>query len=192
MKSSIILNFNCDLSVFYVSSSKTYRSHVFMIKRLRSYLAMDTVTIQVITWNVNTQFPGPATPLAALLPPDSAPDLVLLGLQEVKSQPQNLAADFLAGEDPWTAGLRASLASRGYVKVTMVMITVTEAADVMLPGPLGAAGGHRAQPVQPQPPRAAHPRPRDPVHQAGLRGLLGQQGRSHCTVHISLIILILN
>ena len=97
-----------------------------MIKRLRSYLAMDTVTIQVITWNVNTQFPGPATPLAALLPPDSAPDLVLLGLQEVKSQPQNLAADLLAGEDPWTAGLRASLASRGYVKVTTVMITVTK------------------------------------------------------------------
>ena len=131
MKSSSILNFNCDdCSVFHVSLFETYRSHVFMIKRLRSCLAMDTVTIQVITWNVNTQFPGPATPLAALLPPDSAPDLVLLGLQEVKSQPQNLAADLLAGEDPWTAGLRVSLASRGYVKVTMVMIVTTKISAV--------------------------------------------------------------
>ena len=48
--------------------------------------------------------------------------MLLLGLQEVKSQPQNLASDLWTGEDQWTAGLRASLAPRGYIKVRTIRL----------------------------------------------------------------------
>ena len=49
---------------------------------------------------------------------------LLLGLQEVKSQPQNLVADtVLAGEDPWTGRLRQHLAPLGYVKVGLTSST---------------------------------------------------------------------
>ena len=78
---------------------------------------------QVITWNVGAQFPS-GDDLGSLLS-DSRPDLLLLGLQEVKSQPQNLASDLWAGEDQWTAGLRSSLGPRGYVKAVLSRIIRT-------------------------------------------------------------------
>lgn len=87
-------------------------------------MAMDSINIQVITWNVATMFPGEDANLASLLGDTrSRPHIVLLGLQEVKSQPQNLVADtLLAGEDPWTASLRASLGGLGYVKVKSIRL----------------------------------------------------------------------
>ena len=78
----------------------------------------------MITWNVATQFPGPGEDLGHLLG-DARPDLLLLGLQEVKSQPQNLASDLWTGEDVWTSGLRASLASSGYIKVRSIRLVGT-------------------------------------------------------------------
>ena len=87
-------------------------------------------------------FPGEEANLASLLGDDKGkPDILMLALQEVKSQPQNLLAgdwdredthhrdikeidycelladNLVAGEDPWTSSLRASLAPLGYVKV---------------------------------------------------------------------------
>ena len=59
---------------------------------------------------------------------DSSDELLLmrsLGLQEVKSQPQNLASDLWTGEDVWTSGLRASLASSGYIKVRSIRLVGT-------------------------------------------------------------------
>ena len=79
---------------------------------------MDSVSVQLVTWNVATMFPEPDLCLRSLLGSSdgsSSPDIVLLGLQEVKSQPQNMLADnLLAGEDPWTACFSQSLA--GYTR----------------------------------------------------------------------------
>ena len=67
------------------------------------------------------QFPDQVN-LSSLLP-DITPDFVLFGLQEVKSQPQNLVADnLLSGEDPWTARLRMDLSSLGYIKVKSIRL----------------------------------------------------------------------
>ena len=78
-------------------------------------------SLQLITWNVAVQFPDTLN-LSSLL--DSlSPDFVLFGLQEVKSQPQNLLADnLLAGEDPWTSRLRSDLSRLGYVKVKSIRL----------------------------------------------------------------------
>lgn len=83
---------------------------------------MDSISVQLVTWNVGTKFPSPNTNLSSLLN-DSKPDIILLGLQEVKAQPQNLLADnLLAGEDPWTACLRAQLSPLGYIKVRSIRL----------------------------------------------------------------------
>ena len=48
---------------------------------------------KVVTWNVATMFPGEDANLASLLGDHKGkPDIVMLALQEVKSQPQNLVA----------------------------------------------------------------------------------------------------
>ena len=48
---------------------------------------------QVVTWNVATMFPGEDANLASLLGDHKGkPDILMLALQEVKSQPQNLLA----------------------------------------------------------------------------------------------------
>ena len=84
---------------------------------------LSVVSVELVTWNVGTQFPSEDGSLARLLG-DNRPDLLLLGLQEVKSQPQNLVADtVLAGEDPWTGRLRQDLAPLGYVKVGLINTT---------------------------------------------------------------------
>ena len=83
---------------------------------------MDSLSVEMITWNVATMFPGPDHSLRSLLG-SSSPDIVLLGLQEVKSQPQNMLADnLLAGEDPWTARFRQDIAPLGYIKVKSIRL----------------------------------------------------------------------
>ena len=48
---------------------------------------------KVVTWNVATMFPGEDANLASLLGDHKGkPDILMLALQEVKSQPQNLVA----------------------------------------------------------------------------------------------------
>ena len=83
---------------------------------------MDSLSVEMITWNVATMFPGADLSLRSLLG-SSSPDIVLLGLQEVKSQPQNMLADnLLAGEDPWTARFRQDIAPLGYIKVKSIRL----------------------------------------------------------------------
>lgn len=83
---------------------------------------MESLSLHLVTWNVGTKFPLDTTNLSSLLQ-DNSPDILLLGLQEVKSQPQNLVADsLLAGEDPWSASLRESLAPLGYVRVRSIRL----------------------------------------------------------------------
>jgi len=83
---------------------------------------MESISLQLITWNVGAKFPTVDTNMTSLLQ-DSKPDILLLGLQEVNSQPQNMLTDnLLAGEDPWTSSLRTRLAPLGYMKVRSVRL----------------------------------------------------------------------
>jgi exonuclease III len=63
-------------------------------------------SIYLLTWNVVTVEPPPSDQLQSLL--DSNADFIAIGLQEVKSQPQNLIADNLY-EDSWTNSFRYEL-----------------------------------------------------------------------------------
>lgn len=60
----------------------------------------------LLTWNVVTVKPPSSDQLENLL--DLSVDFIAVGLQEVKSQPQNLISDTLY-EDPWTNSLRHEL-----------------------------------------------------------------------------------
>jgi len=83
---------------------------------------MDKLSVRLVTWNIAAQFPDSRTNLSSLLGGER-PDVVMFGLQEVKSQPLNLVTDaLLAGEDPWTSSLRASLQPLGYFKVKSVRL----------------------------------------------------------------------
>ena len=87
--------------------------------------ALTMFSLHLITWNVATRFPEAGLNLSSLLQ-NSSPDLVLFGLQEVKSQPQNILADsLLEGEDAWTSSLRRSLAPLGYIKVKTIRLLGT-------------------------------------------------------------------
>jgi len=83
---------------------------------------MENLSVQLITWNIATQFPEPDLNLQSLLT-NTSPDMILFGLQEVKAQPQNLVTDqLLTGEDPWTLCLRKSLSSLGYMKIRTIRL----------------------------------------------------------------------
>ena len=60
-------------------------------------------SIYLLTWNVVTVEPPPLDQLQNLLEMNA--DFIAIGLQEVKSQPQNLITDALY-EDSWTNSLR--------------------------------------------------------------------------------------
>lgn len=87
---------------------------------------MDNISVQLITWNVATKFPSPHTQFSSFFHDfDLAgyPDVLLLGLQEVKSQPQNVVLDHLiSGEDPWTSAFRAYLKPAGFLKVRTIRL----------------------------------------------------------------------
>ncbi|XP_020281768.1 inositol polyphosphate 5-phosphatase K-like [Pseudomyrmex gracilis] len=84
------------------------------VERLRLYF---------ITYNVATKFPDPRQSLQQLLgitpywEPTSWPDIYFVGLQEVKSQPQNIVLDYILFEDPWTKAFRDVLKKYDYVKI---------------------------------------------------------------------------
>nr|CAD7257915.1 unnamed protein product [Timema shepardi] len=84
--------------------------------------------LYMITYNVATKHPE--QDLDCLLgfhlakANESLPDFYVVGLQEVKSQPQNIVLDALF-DDPWTNALREVLASRDYVKVKTVRLQGT-------------------------------------------------------------------
>ncbi|XP_068633349.1 inositol polyphosphate 5-phosphatase K-like isoform X2 [Battus philenor] len=80
---------------------------------------MDTLRFYFVTWNVATKSPG--QDLNSLLDFPSQfnknkplPDFYVIGLQEVKSQPQNMVMDSLF-TDPWTATFNKILCRQGYI-----------------------------------------------------------------------------
>ncbi|KAM3965401.1 inositol polyphosphate 5-phosphatase K [Aphomia sociella] len=80
---------------------------------------MDTLRFYFVTWNVATKNPG--QDLNALLDFPSQfnknkplPDFYVIGLQEVKSQPQNMVMDSLFS-DPWSSTFNKILCRQGYV-----------------------------------------------------------------------------
>ena len=84
---------------------------------------MEDFTIFVATWNVGTSSPNPSDCLKAFLGLEAngntyvnVPDLYVIGLQEVKSQPQNMVWDTLF-EDPWTLEVKTVLTELGLVKL---------------------------------------------------------------------------
>ncbi|XP_047991045.1 inositol polyphosphate 5-phosphatase K-like isoform X1 [Leguminivora glycinivorella] len=80
---------------------------------------MDNLRLYFVTWNVATK--APSQDINALLDFPSQfnknkplPDFYILGLQEVKSQPQNMVMDSLF-TDPWTSTFNKVLCRQEYV-----------------------------------------------------------------------------
>ncbi|XP_073981738.1 inositol polyphosphate 5-phosphatase K-like [Rhodnius prolixus] len=86
---------------------------------------MDELRIHIITYNVATRSPeGNITELLGINEKESKlslPDFYLIGLQEVKSQPQNCVLDAIFC-DPWTNAIRNVLVKYGYVKAKTVRL----------------------------------------------------------------------
>ncbi|XP_043577593.1 inositol polyphosphate 5-phosphatase K-like isoform X2 [Bombus pyrosoma] len=76
--------------------------------------------IYFVTWNVATKYPE--EDLHELLDVNqineskTLPDLYIVGLQEVKAQPQNMVMDIFF-DDPWTKSFRDTLKKYDYVKI---------------------------------------------------------------------------
>jgi len=84
--------------------------------------AMEGLKVHLITYNVGTLAPDPNSSLAPLLP-QSTPDLVFVGFQEVNSAPSSVLLDtFLEGEDPWTRKTKKTLAKRGFIKIKTIRL----------------------------------------------------------------------
>ncbi|CAL8074564.1 unnamed protein product [Orchesella dallaii] len=87
---------------------------------------MEDFLVYVLTYNVGTKFPASDEDFKQLLGLESGnrssseyinvPDLYVIGLQEVKAQPQNIVWDTLF-DDPWTAKVRDMLSPLGLVKI---------------------------------------------------------------------------
>jgi len=87
---------------------------------------MEDFIVYTLTYNVATKFPGTGDDFKQLLGLDTTfsktstyvkvPDLYVIGMQEVKAQPQNIVWDTLF-DDPWTAKIRETLAPFGFVKI---------------------------------------------------------------------------
>lgn len=88
-------------------------------RRQVSKMTVDVLSIYLLTWNVVTVEPPSSDQLQSLL--DLSADFIAVGLQEVKSQPQNIISDSLY-EDPWTNSLRDVLAKNNYVKIHTVRL----------------------------------------------------------------------
>lgn len=73
-----------------------------------------------VTWNVATKYPEQdlcqLLGLNHFVTSRQLPDVYIVGLQEVKSQPQNIVLDIFF-EDPWTKSFREALKEFDYVKL---------------------------------------------------------------------------
>ncbi|KAG8231620.1 hypothetical protein J437_LFUL010298 [Ladona fulva] len=86
---------------------------------------METFRLYMLTWNVATRPPeedvksmlGLREQMGSL----NQPDMFVVGLQEVKSQPQNMLMDALMG-NPWTNAFRDPLARCGYIIIRTVRL----------------------------------------------------------------------
>jgi len=80
---------------------------------------MEDLSFYFLTWNVVTTQPLANEHLLKLC--NTQADFIAVGLQEVKSQPQNLVVDAL-NEDSWTNALRDTLAPHGFVKIHTIRL----------------------------------------------------------------------
>ncbi|XP_047740150.1 phosphatidylinositol 4,5-bisphosphate 5-phosphatase A [Hyalella azteca] len=90
---------------------------------------METLRIKCITWNVQTSWPEEdmstllglkdvkqnMTSVKKCTPP-ALPDIYIISLQEVKSQPQNVVLDMFF-EEPWTKQFLDDLSAHNYVRI---------------------------------------------------------------------------
>lgn len=92
----------------------------------RATREMEQLSIACISWNVETTWPEEDLHALMGVRKDPVikrgldgylPDLYIIGLQEVKSQPQNVVMDTLF-EEPWTNALREVIGPHDYVRVT--------------------------------------------------------------------------
>jgi len=83
---------------------------------------METLNLHLVTYNVGTVTPGQETNLKALLP-ETPPDIVLVGFQEVNVAPGAVVVEtLLVGEDPWTVKARRDFAHLGYIKIRTIKL----------------------------------------------------------------------
>ncbi|XP_071443630.1 inositol polyphosphate 5-phosphatase K-like [Hetaerina americana] len=79
---------------------------------------METIRLYMLTWNVATRPPEEDVTAMLGLGEQTGnfklPDVYVIGLQEVKSQPQNMLMDALMG-NPWTHTFRDPLSKCGYI-----------------------------------------------------------------------------
>ncbi|XP_046992841.1 phosphatidylinositol 4,5-bisphosphate 5-phosphatase A-like [Schistocerca americana] len=85
---------------------------------------MDKLRLYMVTWNVATR--QPEEDVEEMLgidkmTDDLLPDLYAIGLQEVKSQPQNILMDAIF-DDPWTNVFKDVLTKRDYIKVKTIRL----------------------------------------------------------------------
>ncbi|XP_027219246.1 phosphatidylinositol 4,5-bisphosphate 5-phosphatase A [Penaeus vannamei] len=87
---------------------------------------MDTISMCCVTWNVETGWPEQdlhnllgirKDPVIKRESDDLLPDIYVVSLQEVKSQPQNVVMDALF-EEPWTLAFREVVGPHDYVKIS--------------------------------------------------------------------------
>ncbi|KAK7863761.1 hypothetical protein R5R35_011162 [Gryllus longicercus] len=86
---------------------------------------MDNLRLYMVTWNVATRQPGEdLNELLGLVQqtvPEKLPDFYIIGLQEVKAQPQNIVLDAVF-DSSWTSAFREVLAAQNYVKVKTIRL----------------------------------------------------------------------
>ncbi|XP_062870848.1 inositol polyphosphate 5-phosphatase K [Trichomycterus rosablanca] len=77
--------------------------------------------LHIVTWNVGTADPPTDVRSLLHLDSDSAPDIYVIGLQEVRATPLKYISDLIA-EDSWSHFFMDTLAPSGFVKVTSVRL----------------------------------------------------------------------
>ncbi|XP_014222858.1 inositol polyphosphate 5-phosphatase K-like isoform X1 [Trichogramma pretiosum] len=81
---------------------------------------LDLLKLYFVTWNVATTYPEQnlhqLLGLSNSSKSNEKPDIYIVGLQEVKSQPQNIVLNMFF-EDPWTKAFREILKEFDYVKI---------------------------------------------------------------------------
>ncbi|XP_046427714.1 inositol polyphosphate 5-phosphatase K-like isoform X1 [Neodiprion fabricii] len=79
----------------------------------------DKLRFYFVTWNVATKYPEQDLHQLLGIGHNNAkelPDFYVVGLQEVKAQPQNMVMGMFT-DDPWTKSLRETLKEHDYIKV---------------------------------------------------------------------------
>ncbi|XP_012258964.2 inositol polyphosphate 5-phosphatase K [Athalia rosae] len=81
-------------------------------------MAEETKALRIyfVTWNVATKYPEQDLHQLLGISNSTFPDFYVIGLQEVKAQPQNMVMGMFT-DDPWTKAFREILKDHAYVKV---------------------------------------------------------------------------